>query len=590
MGVGRKAAWEQAPGTWDGTVSGSSAGRPGSVNGAGSRAPSHPSHSGIGSHAPSVNHSVPGTPANQQHSQNAGHVEQRPPQQTPTKEDESPERATTPNRSGRSIKQSMQSPGKTLNGVKEEFYDAVSEILDWHQYEKQAAPGPEIIMLRLPMKGQERDLETGNEKIVFQKMTFEIKKGHTKEEVLKTAFNPDTLERVSMKDLADSVPRLARELQSCAVLVPDAKKALDEASTVAVNSHDVSKLLDGSINDKVAVRDLYESFGKDVKSSTKDGGMLGAATHGSTLQDNQHHHWYFIGSVTAIACLLWLIGSIVEAVKNSKAWTPNTRAGLDTIFPGKTDLRVHDGCDDLRWQFWRWSLYALTHNSLRHVLMNALLNISLGKPMEEFNGSTRFACIYITGVVGGALGGMVVDTHSSVVGMSGGCYALIGLQVADVTINWMQRKFRYWKLGIISFLVAYDLFCAFISPDEDNISIAAHAGGFLGGLCMGMMMTRNQYVHDWEKYVQRTAFLVGVVLILVCVGWLIPWAPRSLFESERWCWATLVSNSRIFGDNGWYCVRCDSQECINKWSSQWYTQDVTERWCRNNGGWKVTER
>ena len=47
------------------------------------------------------------------------------------------------------------------------------------------------------------------------------------------------------------------------------------------------------------------------------------------------------------------------------------------------------------------------------------------------------------GVLGGAGCVCVFDSHARVVGMSGGAYALLGMQLGDVLLNWERKSAPY---------------------------------------------------------------------------------------------------------------------------------------------------
>merc|ERR1711972_546199 len=116
----------------------------------------------------------------------------------------------------------------------------------------------------------------------------------------------------------------------------------------------------------------------------------------------------------------------------------------DSIWPGMTDLRITDetDCADYRAQAYRWFTYQFSHVGLGHVCMSVFLNLVIGLPLNGFHGNLRMLFMYNIGVLGGACGWMVCDLHAATVGMSGGCYALIGISLADLCMNWHEKKFR----------------------------------------------------------------------------------------------------------------------------------------------------
>jgi len=301
------------------------------------------------------------------------------------------------------------------------------------------------------------------------------------------------------------------------------------------------------------------------------------------------HTPYFIFFQTCVALVLYAVFGLAN--RKDSSWVTAMR-GLDTMFPGMTTIRIHNECEDLRWQFiWRAFTYQFTHVGLSHIATNVLMNLVLGVPLEEFHGTRRLSLMYNIGVFGGACCAIVSDVHSEIVGMSGGCYALLGMHMADLIMNWNQRKNRILKLLLLFTLVIYDTVSAMLTMNG-GVSHATHFGGYFSGLIIAIVLGRNVKWHRWERHLQYFAFGLGVVLATFCLGWgLLHWAPRSIWEDESWCTTFQVSNSLIFGDNQWKCVRCDSQECADRWwASQKYIAAVTKKSCELRGGWTVSER
>merc|ERR1719401_546484 len=111
--------------------------------------------------------------------------------------------------------------------------------------------------------------------------------------------------------------------------------------------------------------------------------------------------------------------------------------------PGWTDLRLAgSACEDYRPQAWRWLTYQFTHGGALHALMNAFMLAMLGVPLEGLHGHLRILLMFNCGVLGGAASHVINDAHRPLVGCSGGVYALIGVHVAELAMNWSEKRFR----------------------------------------------------------------------------------------------------------------------------------------------------
>mmetsp|Transcript_570 Transcript_570/g.1372 ORF Transcript_570/g.1372 Transcript_570/m.1372 type:complete len:425 (-) Transcript_570:62-1336(-) len=242
------------------------------------------------------------------------------------------------------------------------------------------------------------------------------------------------------------------------------------------------------------------------------------------------------------------------------------KAGLDNIEEGKFDLRVHDdSCGDFRWQAWRWWSYQFTHVGAMHILMNCFLSVMLGVPLEGLHGTVKLAFMFNVGVFGGACCFLVNDAHTVVVGMSGGCYALIGIHFANVVVNWGQLKFRKPILVFLVLLVATDLVSYFLALGAEDASHSAHMGGAIAGAIMGVLIGTNVQVTMNERIFRFAIFVLGIGLVAFCMVWnAVTWPPNSIWGGTSYCWVRQVWQYPM---QGFVCVRCAEQECIDQWTT-----------------------
>lgn len=57
------------------------------------------------------------------------------------------------------------------------------------------------------------------------------------------------------------------------------------------------------------------------------------------------------------------------------------------------------------------------------------------------HGSLRLAVIYFAGVFAGSLGTSVIESNVSLLGASGGVYAILAANLANLTLNYGQMKY-----------------------------------------------------------------------------------------------------------------------------------------------------
>lgn len=315
------------------------------------------------------------------------------------------------------------------------------------------------------------------------------------------------------------------------------------------------------------------------------------------LVSGQIRPWFIIFECL-VTILLWLCCVIIWNSGDLQSALAE-KAGLESIWKGQTDLRISGPeCEDIRHEAWRWLSYQFTHIGAAHVLMNAFLNLMLGVPLEGLHGHFRMALMFNAGVLGGALCNFLGDGHTPVVGCSGGVYALIGIQIADLIMNWRQKKFRLPTLLFLVILIGADLLSTVTSISEGT-SHWAHAGGAISGFLMGILMVKNLRWHCHERVFFVMALVLGLAWVSGCLAWLFMQTngPRSLSEfmagEPGWCWHRQVYN-KTFLDMGLgevaQCVRCGNLECIQRWKTCIVVGEVKYSFCANTMGWLADER
>jgi len=263
---------------------------------------------------------------------------------------------------------------------------------------------------------------------------------------------------------------------------------------------------------------------------------------------------------------------------------------------------VHTDCEDLRSQIWRWWTYQFTHHGLGHISSNLLLLVVAGIPLEVFKGSFRTWLYFTAGVIGGAFGQIVFDPHAGsnpaargvitvevvgLMGMSGGCYALLAMHTACLVLNWSGTPYRRQIALVLLLLVVIDVTLVQISGRGVH---AAHLGGFLAGLCIGVGVRRSLHATKLEWAIRLGVWFSCVFLAMFCLVWFSQWPPRSIFNATPWCMARQVSNQTAFGNWRYHCVRCQDQACQDRWLQQRFIMLVDYKVCYDKHRWRITER
>jgi len=312
--------------------------------------------------------------------------------------------------------------------------------------------------------------------------------------------------------------------------------------------------------------------------------VLTSGVEGHEVQEDmmlQHYPIFILVQIT-LGVVIWAIFALANSDLSGVQ-------GLDSLFKGQTGMTVHIDCKDTRGELWRWFTYQFTHAGAAHVMMNALMCLILGIPLEGFHGFFRMAGIFNIGVVSGAVCVAVSATHSNVVGMSGGCYALMGMHAADVLINYSEKKYRRVTILGLLVLAAMDFLQTMLNTGKGTTSHAAHFGGFLGGLAAGILFEKNMRVTKCERALQIVIVFAAISSLLFCFIWFMQWPPKSLWDDSAWCWVRQISNATLFGKPNYVCVRCHSEGCIRQWQQQQHQSDVSFKECDRFNVWQYKE-
>ncbi|CAL1683163.1 unnamed protein product [Lasius platythorax] len=176
-----------------------------------------------------------------------------------------------------------------------------------------------------------------------------------------------------------------------------------------------------------------------------------------------------------------------------------------------------------RYQAWRYLTYMFVHVGIFHLVVNLLVQIMLGIPLEMVHKWWRVLIIYIAGVVAGSLGTSVSDPTVYLAGASGGVYALITAHVATIIMNWSQMEFAVLQLLVFLVVTSVDVgqavYNRYVLDTNDQVGYVAHLAGAIAGLLVGINILRNLEVQTWEKIVWWASMFTFTGLMTAAILW-----------------------------------------------------------------------
>lgn len=139
-------------------------------------------------------------------------------------------------------------------------------------------------------------------------------------------------------------------------------------------------------------------------------------------------------------------------------------------------------------QWYRMIIPIFMHAGLIHILFNMLLQLTIGKEMEQAIGPIRFFLVYMSaGIFGCVMGANYAQEGIPSVGASGSLFGVIGLVLLDLLYSWQERKSPVKDL----LFIILDIVIAFVLgllPYLDNF---AHIGGFIMGIGLGVCVLHS---------------------------------------------------------------------------------------------------
>ena len=164
----------------------------------------------------------------------------------------------------------------------------------------------------------------------------------------------------------------------------------------------------------------------------------------------------------------------------------------------------------------------VAHADVAHLISNVVAQLALGVFVECLHGHLRFLVVYVGSGVGGALwyrgtwcAGVSDESPGRnvyLVGASGAIYGLMGAYAGHMLINWSELRLKcVWFCGA-TLTVVLDVGMYLMAPVA-HVAYAAHVGGALAGMCLGVLVLKNVRVLEHE-----VALRVGAAIALLLLS------------------------------------------------------------------------
>ncbi|MGH9042015.1 MAG: rhomboid family intramembrane serine protease [Acidimicrobiia bacterium] len=133
-------------------------------------------------------------------------------------------------------------------------------------------------------------------------------------------------------------------------------------------------------------------------------------------------------------------------------------------------------------EWYRLVTSGFVHYGILHIAFNMLILARFGQMLEPALGRARMTALYLSALLTGSLGVVLMEPTGVTAGASGAVFGLVGA----AAVGLRQRGINVWQSGIGP-LLAINLVFTFAVP---GISIGGHLGGLIGGVVVGGVMLR----------------------------------------------------------------------------------------------------
>jgi membrane associated rhomboid family serine protease len=155
-------------------------------------------------------------------------------------------------------------------------------------------------------------------------------------------------------------------------------------------------------------------------------------------------------------------------------------------------------------EYWRIVSSGFLHYSVLHIAFNMFFLYVMGAMLEPAIGHLNFALVYVTALIAGSFGALLLTPDAYTVGASGACFGVLG----GLFVVARDRRIPIWQSGLGPTLLINIVF----SLSVRGISIGGHIGGFVGGMIAGWLIVELAE----RRRNQQLAVVACLVVAVIC--------------------------------------------------------------------------
>lgn len=153
-------------------------------------------------------------------------------------------------------------------------------------------------------------------------------------------------------------------------------------------------------------------------------------------------------------------------------------------------------------EYWRLLTSGFLHESIWHIGINMVSLWFVGRALEPAIGRGFFASIYLSSLLAGSFGVLLLTPDQFTLGASGAIFGVFGALIVVAH----ARRIPLWSSGLMPML----LFNLIFTLTVPGVSIGGHGGGLIAGCITGWLLTEYG-----EKRGRRNVVLLGCLAVAV---------------------------------------------------------------------------
>jgi len=234
-------------------------------------------------------------------------------------------------------------------------------------------------------------------------------------------------------------------------------------------------------------------------------------------------------AVCIIDVLMFIITLIVGGAKYDGAFVKGNDMGGPSALTlcemgGKWEPAIRAGA------IWRFFSPILLHAGILHLTFNLFFQMRFGYVLEVRWGWGRWLGVYILSGLMASLWSTQISPDTVSVGASGALFGLVGADITYLVFNWSHIPHNHTEMCFLVFLTVINMLLSLGS----GIDMAAHGGGLVGGLFLGIAIPPHLAKREKEHFWRSGCWFIFAAFTLMFV--LLIYVGREKTTDSLGCW------------------------------------------------------